>query len=187
MEHDDRQLMKLIAERNADAFAELYDRYAPRMFGLVVKIVGRKPWAEDVMQEAFWKIWQTADRYDPDRSSPSVWILMILRSKAIDRLRKESRRPSTTELEQHDEVSTSKQIKEATEDGGAARFRDVFTDLPSEQREAITLSFYRGLSHSEIAELLDCPVGTVKTRIYLGMQKLKRAAEVRRGVAAESD
>ena len=96
MHSPDRELMARVAERDADAFAELYDRHAPRVFGLIRKILGSRGEGEDVLQETFWKAWRSAARYDPDRSSPLVWLVQIARSKAVDQLRHRARAPAAS-------------------------------------------------------------------------------------------
>ncbi len=171
MHNPDRELMARVAERDADAFAELYDRHAPRVFGLILKIVGSRGEGEDVLQETFWKAWRSAARYDPDRSSPIVWLVQIARSKAVDQLRHRARAPAASTGCIEDRLPASQ------DEPARAQTNSVLGKLPAEQREAIDLAFYRGLTHVQIAEVGGIPLGTVKTRIRSGMRKLRELIE----------
>jgi RNA polymerase sigma-70 factor (ECF subfamily) len=131
--------------------------------------------AEEVAQEVFLKLWTRADQYDPARGSVPAWLLTIARRSALDRIRLEGRRPPLSDFP----AASGQPALAAGADGSdEARWRALrfaLHDLPAEQRRAIELSFYHGLSQREIAEFLGVPLGTVKTRIRLGMDKLRRA------------
>ena len=175
--HDEYELMSRIAAGDARAFAELYDRLAARVFGLIVKVLGTRRGADDVLQETFWKVWRMAGEYDPIRSSPPVWVAMIARSMAMDH-----RRHAVRQLAREDAargaanadaftVTMPSTVEGAADLGLPAN--GALSRLPDDQREAIGLAFFRGLSHSQIAACTNLPIGTVKTRIRLGMKRLR--------------
>ena len=170
METPDRELLTRIAGGDRAAFVEFYDRHAPRVLGLLVKWVRRRADAEDLLQEVFWQVWSRAGQYDATRSPPEVWLLLIARSRALDHLR--IRRP-VAEVEEY-EPATCEAPSEGFERVEAEGcLRDALQRLPQDQSEAIRLAFLAGLTHSEIAGRLKVPLGTVKTRIRLGMNRLR--------------
>jgi RNA polymerase sigma-70 factor (ECF subfamily) len=169
-------LILKIGEGDQTAMGEFYDLTHRRVFGLVRYIVGDDGAAEDAALEVFVHVWRRARDFDRSRGTPTAWLLMMARSRAIDRLR--AGEQDRTRLEPLEAMT------HATDPGGgperaaadAERRRRVQTaldTLPVEQREAIHLAFYSGMSHSEIAEHLGVPLGTIKTRIRLGMKRLK--------------
>jgi RNA polymerase sigma-70 factor (ECF subfamily) len=168
--------MRRVAEGDRSAFLALYDRYSARVYGLSVRILGDGGPAEEVTQETFLKLWSRARTYSPDRGSLLAWLLTITRRTALDRVRLEGRRPVETEIpagedgepDLLDPASTSEEARWQT-------LRFALADLPADQRRVIVLAFYHGLSHTEIASELDQPLGTVKTRLRLGMERLRRA------------
>lgn len=181
MQASDRELMARVARRDAQAFASLYDRHAGRVLGLILEILGRREMSEDVLQETFWSAWESAGRYDPDRSSPIVWLILIARARAVDRLRRRAResRDSRQPHPGRDDVAAAdgdarRERAESCADAVAALRR-----LPAEQREAIDLAFFRGMTHEQIARLGAVPLGTVKTRIRSGMRRLREMIEQR--------
>ena len=142
--------------------------------------------AEDAAQEAFLKVWTRAAQYDPARGKVTTWLLTIARRISIDRLRSEARRPMPDAL---DAEETWGEVPDPGSLGEDARWRSLglaLLDLPPEQRRAIRLAFYFGLSHSQIAEMLGSPLGTVKTRLRLGIQKLREAWLVSAKVASDT-
>jgi RNA polymerase sigma-70 factor (ECF subfamily) len=175
--HNDYELMSQTAAGDAEAFAELYDRLASRVFGLIVKVLGTRRGADDVLQEAFWKVWRTAGEYDPARSSPPVWIAMIARSMALDHRRHASRQAAHEDAARGTAASDAMPISPSSTTSHSAEIgiptNGALSRLPADQREAIGLAFFRGLSHSQIAASQNLPVGTVKTRIRLGMKRLR--------------
>lgn len=153
----------------------LYDRYASRVYGLALKMLGDPMMAEDVSQDAFVRLWNRAETYRPERGAFSTWILTITRRIAIDRLRMLSRRPEIAySIDERDWETPVAKGSMASSD----RWRtlaSLIEDIPSEQRIVIELAYFFGLSHRQIAEHTSVPLGTVKTRIRLGLEKLREA------------
>lgn len=178
----DHDLLRRVAAGDREAFAGLYDRYAPRMLGLIVRILGNRTEAEDVLQDALLQVWGSAGRYDPDRSPADVWLLLIARSRAVDRLRKRAVQ-SVGELPEP--VTAADPARALMSQEEAARARTALDRLPPEQREPVCLAFYHGLTHEQVAAKLGQPLGTVKTRIRLGLMRLRDliAGPAREGAA----
>lgn len=167
-----RALITRMAGGDAGALGALYDTFASRIYTLAYAMVGDPDEADDVVEETFWQAWRTADSYDGHRASPAGWLLMIARTRALDLLRAERRRRNgTAHAIAVAETSDAAQPNEPDFHPGLA---SALNDLPAEQREVIELSFLDGLSHGEIADRTTQPVGTVKTRIRLAMDKLRR-------------
>ena len=163
--------MKDLAAGDVSAFAAIYDRHAPRVYGLLARLLRYHGGADDVLQETFWHAWNTAGRYDPRRSTPAVWLFLIARSKAIDALRRGRRDPAAgSYFEPALESDASAQVES---EELSASVRGGLSRLPEEQRTALVLAFYDGLTHEEIARRQDIPLGTAKTRIRLGMKRLR--------------
>ena len=162
------------------AFALLYDATAARVFGLAVRVVRDPAQAEEVTQEAFLEIWRTAGRFDPDRGSALSWMLTITHRKAVDRVRsaEASTRRDTT-YHQHNQPVEHDSTAEAAEASlEARRVRGALAALTEVQREAVGLAFLGGYTHTEVATMLDLPVGTAKTRIRDGLIRLRDALGV---------
>ncbi|HWT01698.1 MAG TPA: sigma-70 family RNA polymerase sigma factor [Pyrinomonadaceae bacterium] len=157
------------------AVSELYDATSRMIYGLVLRILGDEAAAEEVLLDVFMQVWRQASSYDAERGSPLAWLATIARSRAIDRLRAGRQHwQRTSSLETVSQQSTGESLEEAayvTE--LRAIVREALASLSAEQREALELAYYAGMSHSEIAERLGQPLGTVKTRIRLGMMKLR--------------
>lgn len=171
----DVHLIHRVAQADHKAFLLLYDRYASRVFVLALRMLGNTMAAEDVAQEAFLKIWSRAATYNEERGSLIAWILTITRRTALDRIRAEARRSSAADPA--DPESLLLELPDPRTSSSESRWRSLrlmLVDLPAEQRQVIDLAFYSGLSHSQIAEHLDLPLGTVKTRLRLGMEKLRQ-------------
>lgn len=166
----DSVLIERVAGGDRVAFAALYDRYAPRLLGLVVKILGIRGEAEDVLQETFLQVWSSAGRFDPTRSPPDVWLLLLARSRALDRLR---RRVAATGPAGTDPCAADAPPAEAARRDEAGRARSAVAGLPADQRLAVELAFFQGLTHEQIAAKVGAPLGTVKTRIRLGLTRLR--------------
>lgn len=172
-------LLARLAKRDPQAFETLYDRTRARAFGLALRMTGDRAGAEEVTQEAYLQVWRTADSFDPNRGSALAWITMIVRSRALDRLRSDrSYRTAIRDLEGSagrqpvgDAVGDPEDEADLQERG--ERVRRALDELTTEQRAAIELAFYRGLSHSEIAEATSTPLGTVKSRIRAAVGKLQ--------------
>ena len=171
--------LRLVAERQPEGLAALYDRHAPHLLALARRILGHAGEAEDVVQEVFVHVWNHASRYDPSRSSVSTWLVLITRSRAIDRLRHRQVVDRSHEAAQRDVPPED----HASPDGVEAvftrerreRVQRELENLPPEQRQVLEMAFYEGLSQSEIAARADLPLGTVKTRTLLAMKKLRSA------------
>lgn len=165
------------------ALGVLYDRWSPRVYALAMALLRDSSEAEDVTEETFWQAWRQAARFDGARGSASSWLLTIARSRALDRLRARRRRPEDP-LEDHvaDAMISATTAADDTmvlgERGHAVR--TALQLLPAEQREALGLAYFGGLSQTEIAERTGQPLGTVKTRMRLGLAKLRDALAVLR-------
>ena len=171
----DQRLLARAARGDVAAFGKLYDRYAPKVFGLLLRIVPRHADAEDVLQETFAKIWQAAAGYRPSRAEPWVWIGMIARSRALDHLRRQRRQRWESGGEPREPSADETAAAELSQREEAELVRGALAQIPAEQREPIRLSFYQGATHLEIAKQLGVPFGTVKTRIRLGMRAMEQA------------
>ena len=177
-ELQDAHAIGQVAEGNEEAFARLFDRHSPPVLGMLIRILGGRGEAEEVLQEVFLQAWQQAERYDPARASPAGWLLMLARSRALDRIRSrdaQRRREREVEREKHSlsHRPVGTQRLEAAERERAVE--SALDRLPDEQRTCIELAFFEGLSHTQIAERLEAPLGTVKSRVLLGMKKLRQA------------
>jgi RNA polymerase sigma-70 factor (ECF subfamily) len=168
-------LLGLVAGGDEPAFAELYRRVAPAVFGLVTKVVRNPAQAEEVTQEVFVELWRTAPRFDPARGTARSWIMTCAHRRAVDRVRSAERAARRDDLagrrdqgRPYDEVV--EQVETSLEREHVRRGLDALTDL---QREAVVLAYYGGYTHREIAELLGVPSGTVKTRLRDGLIRLR--------------
>jgi RNA polymerase sigma-70 factor (ECF subfamily) len=171
----DAAVVQRIASGDADALSELYDGTSRLVFGLILRVVGNREVAEEVLLDVYTQVWRQAGAYDPARGNPLAWLTTIARTRAIDRLR--SGRPDVQRRQPLDllvgEVSRSDTPEEAAATAERCRLvRTAMDSLAAEQRQAIELAYYSGLSHSEIATQLGHPLGTIKTRVRLGMMKL---------------
>lgn len=176
---EDFEAIRRVARGDADALAFLYDRHSRIVYSLAFRIVGDPPEAEEIVQDVFAQAWRQAERYDTSRGVVVAWLLMIARSRAIDRVRSRRGLPplapdgekglaSMADPAEGPELQTlsMEQVR---------NLKRALETLPLQQRMAIQLAFYEGLTHVEIAERLEEPLGTVKTRIRLGLLKLKSA------------
>lgn len=172
MDVPDQQLMHRIATRDQDAFALLYDRYAARVLGLLVKLVPTRDDAEDVLQETFWQVWQQAERYEAARASVLGWLFLLARSRAIDQLRRKASRPLEAQPMPEPTVCQDPCVPLLMRELQVS-VHSALQVLPEDQRNAVCLAFYAGYTHEETAQRLNLPLGTVKTRIRLGMRRLR--------------
>lgn len=175
----DVTLVERVAGGDERALAELYDRYAGLLLALSRRILDDGAEAEEIVQEAFVQAWRQADRYEPRRSSVSTWLVLIARSRAIDRLRTRQvvdRTLATLELETVRHTSPEG-VRSVLDGQRRERLRSELARLPPEQRDVLELAFYRGMTQSEIAGETGIPLGTVKTRTLLAMKKLRTALQ----------
>jgi RNA polymerase sigma-70 factor, ECF subfamily len=168
-------LLGQVAEGNKAAFGQLYDQCVGRVLGLVRRLLKDLAQSEEVTQEIFLEVWQNAKRYDPAKGSATTWILTMSHRRAVDRIRSsQSTRDRDTRIglrdveTEYDSVSESVEVRVENERVGQALLR--LTEL---QRQAVTLAYYGGYSHTEVAEMLKVPIGTVKTRLRDGMIRLR--------------
>jgi len=175
---DDKQLVRAIVDRDADAISELFDRFSGMLTALSLRILNDPADAEEILQETFLQVWNQAVRYDPKRSSVSTWLVLISRSRSIDRLRSRQvklRTASAARQENPDIHTSPKGVGNVLMQERRRRLEEEMAKLPSEQRQVLELAFYGGMTQSEIAEQTRIPLGTVKTRTLLAMKKLRQA------------
>jgi RNA polymerase sigma-70 factor (ECF subfamily) len=181
----DEELMRLVRRADPNAFALVYDRHCDAAFGLAYRMVGTRGVAEDVVQEAFLALWRGATRYDAARGSVRSWILGIVHNRAIDALRRtmvhERRRASDEGLDRT-VASVERTDVEAIRNEESRFVRAALDALPPDQRRVVELAYFSGYTHTEIAEVIDAPLGTVKGRMRLGLQRLRHELD-REGVA----
>jgi len=171
------RLISQIAGGDEAAFGMLYERFSGSLYGMAFRMMNDAKEAEDVLQEGFTYIWRKAASYDSSRSTPFAWAVMIVRNKAIDRLRTRQRQERL-----HDKVTTEGSFFQEKDETSAdqpsvrersALVRSALQQIPSEQRQALELSFFGGLTHEQIAERLATPLGTIKARIRRGLLRLR--------------
>ncbi|HET9726821.1 MAG TPA: sigma-70 family RNA polymerase sigma factor [Gemmatimonadales bacterium] len=179
----DGELIARAAQGEERAIGLLYDRYGPVLYAVAYRIVGQRADAEEVVVEAFAQAWRDAPRFEAGRGSVAGWLTMIARSRALDLVRARSRRDRITASAAADRPDAPPAMGEFRSDPGRAldhderrrQVRQALETLSPPQRQAIELAYFEGLSQSEIAERLQEPLGTVKTRVRLGMQKLRES------------
>lgn len=170
----DQELIEQVKKRNRSAFKEIYSRFSQVTYNLSLRILRDKEDAEEVVQEIFLQVWNKAYTYDPDRGAVSTWVLNIARSRAIDKLRTMGYRDKNIEIDE-EKVNSNVDLSRTIEEREKSKniIKQALDSLPDNQRIAIELVYFEGLTHMEAAEKLDEPVGTIKTRIRLGVLKLK--------------
>jgi len=173
----DEELMPLIGEKDPGAFEVFYDRHGGVAYSLAYRIVGERGAAEDVTQEAFISIWRSGARYDAARGSVRTWTLGIVRNRAIDALRSKAGRAPKLDFDD-DSILDQRPAAELTEAEAlrretAGELRGALGELPGEQSKVIELAYFGGFSQSEIARMLGVPLGTVKGRMRLGLEKIR--------------
>src|SRR4029450_13730258 len=169
-------LIRQMAAGDRQGFAAFYDRHAPVVFPLILRIVRERADASDVLQEVFWEAWRDAGNYDASRGSPEAWVITRARTRAIDRVRATRRRSETFVAPLDEAVGAPPPAPpgaapERPSDRGTVR--SALRRLPDAQREVIELAYYAGLTQTEIADKIKQPLGTVKTRIRLGLERLR--------------
>jgi RNA polymerase sigma-70 factor (ECF subfamily) len=181
----DEELMPWIGRKDAEAFEVFYDRHGAASYSLAYRILGERGAAEDCIQEAFISIWRSGGKFDPTRGSVRSWTLSIVRNRAIDMLRgKASKAPKMTFDD--DEILESRPAEELTEEEAmrhetATEVRGALSQLPDDQSKVIQLAYFGGFSQSEIASMLNLPLGTVRGRMRLGLEKIR--GELAEGLA----
>ncbi len=173
----DEELMVLVQDGDSEAVEVLYDRHGGPAYSLAHRIMGERQAAEDVTQEAFLSVWRTSASYDAARGSVRSWLLQIVRNRAIDALRRSSVRGGRLDYDD-DGLLEAQEAPEQTEAEVSRReraehVRGALKDLPRDQAQVLALAYYAGFTHSEISELLGMPLGTVKGRMRLGLQKVR--------------
>jgi RNA polymerase sigma-70 factor (ECF subfamily) len=176
--YDDETLISLIAQLQTEALDQLYDRYNRPIFSLVLMIVGDRATAEEITMDVFMRVWQKAGSYRADQARVSTWLIHIARHHAIDILRRRAVRPDQYALGL-DEITPSAQFP-AQDPGELAehslrreRIHAAIARLPADQKQALMLAYFGGYTQTQIAEVLKQPLGTIKTRLRLAMQKLR--------------
>jgi RNA polymerase sigma-70 factor, ECF subfamily len=174
----DEDLMQLVRRGQAPAFELIYERHSQAAFSLAYRMAGSRGVAEDVVQEAFLNIWRSGARYERSRGSVRTWLLGIVHHRAIDALRRsfvhEKRRASDEGIEELLETG-ERTDAEAARHEEAATVRSALRGLPAEQSQVIELAYFGGFTHTEIAAMLETPVGTIKGRMRLGLEKMRHA------------
>jgi RNA polymerase sigma factor (sigma-70 family) len=172
----DEAVLALVARSDDDALAELYDRYGRQAYALALRVLRDAALAQDAVQDAFLTAWRTAPSFDPLRGAPSTWLLTIVHRRSVDVVRREDRRRAAP-LDDAP-VSSGDATDEAAEvRAERRRVQEALAVLTPPEREAIELAYYAGLSQSEIAERLGVPLGTVKSRMFAGLAKLRDALD----------
>jgi RNA polymerase sigma-70 factor (ECF subfamily) len=173
----DEELMAVVDRKDPAAFEVLYDRHGGAAFSLAYRIVGDRTTAEDVAQEAFLSIWRSNARFDRARGSVRSWVLGVVRNRAIDALRRGGAQAPRLDADD-DGVLEARPAEERTEGEAlrretAGEIKAALGELPEDQSQVIQLAYFGGFSHSEIAEMLGMPLGTVKGRMRLGLEKIR--------------
>ena len=172
VQFDDIEIMKRVAARDQQAFRELYQQYGTSVYSLAYRILQNSALAEEVAQDSFLKVWQRKTQWDPAKGKLKNWLLTITHFTAIDRLRHERRQPNLHPESIEDmEEEVGSRVETFWQDGTALRM--LVLQLPKEQAVLIEMAFFKGMTHTEIAGATQIPLGTVKTRLRNGLQKLR--------------
>jgi RNA polymerase sigma factor (sigma-70 family) len=171
----DEALVALIARGDDLALAELYRRLSSRAYGLAFRIVRDDALAQDAVQEAFLGVWRAADRFSAERAKPSTWVLTLVHRRAVDVVRREQRRRA--EPLDPDVEPSGERVDEAEHITRRETVRNALRQLPAEQREAIELAYFGGYTQSELADRLGQPLGTIKSRMFTGLARLRDLLE----------
>ena len=183
----DEELIGYVRDGDARAFGVIFDRHGAAAFSLAYRMCGRRVLAEDVVQESFLSLWRSGMRYERSRGSVRTWVLGVVRNKAVDTFRHET---ATTSRDVRDEAAAEQMPAPQRTDDEAERRADMrqvrgaLEGLPSDQRHVVELAYFGGFSHSQIAEMLELPMGTVKGRMRLALTKLRLALGASAGVAS---
>ena len=176
-DRDNIELIRRMALRDAQALDEFYERYNRLVFGLVLRIIRVREDAEDVLVDVFWQVWQQSPRYDASRGKPLAWLLTIARTRALDGLRSSNRQAAHHSADESPEKQMSSQ-NVSTDPGILAdtrkAVREALNSLPDQQRIPLEMAYFDGMTHTEIAESLNEPLGTMKDRIRKGTMHLRK-------------
>ncbi len=176
----DEEIARQLKRGEADAVGHLYDRYGPLAYSLALRILNDRGSAEDVVQEAFVGVWRNADSFDASRGSIRNWLLSIVHNRAIDRLRGTARIRHEAQLQV---VERTAQVADAWEalalDLERKQIREAFARLPEAQRRTVELAYFGGYTHAEIARIMEVPLGTVKGRMRMGLEKMRSFLQAR--------
>jgi RNA polymerase sigma-70 factor (ECF subfamily) len=169
----DEALFSLIASSDENALAELYDRFGRVAYGLALRILRDEALAQDAVQDAFIAIWRSADRFLAERAKASTWVLTLVHRRAVDLVRREDRRRADP-IESAPEPTAQTTVEDEATLGYERRVvQEALRRLPPEQREALELGYYGGLTQTELAERLGQPLGTIKSRMFTGLNRLR--------------
>ncbi|MGB2953979.1 MAG: sigma-70 family RNA polymerase sigma factor [Gaiellaceae bacterium] len=168
----DEALLSLVARSDEAALGELYDRFGRTAYGLALRILRDPVLAQDAVQEAFLGVWRSADRFLAERAKASTWILTLVHRRAVDVVRREDRRRAEP-LEQAEPRAVDAPEEETTVLFRRQIVREALRRLPAEQREALELAYYGGYTQSQLSELVGAPLGTVKSRMFAGLARLR--------------
>jgi RNA polymerase sigma-70 factor, ECF subfamily len=175
----DAELMARVSRRDKRALEELYDRYCAAAMGLALKMLGERNTAEEIVQEAFWRVWKRATTFELQRGQFTAWLFGIVHNLAIDEMRRRRVRPNTISTDTEDDSILDLPDREidvaesAFQSVTGEQVRSALKNLPDAQRSVIELAYFEGLTHQEIATRLDEPIGTIHTRARLALQKLR--------------
>jgi RNA polymerase sigma-70 factor (ECF subfamily) len=172
----DEDVMQLVRRGDARAFEVIYERHSAAAFSLAYRMMGTRSGAEDVTQDAFLSMWRSGARFDSARGSVRTWVLGIVHHRAIDALRRatvhDKRRAGDEGIEERFEARERTEVEAARREE-AGTVRNALRSLPADQSQVIELAYFGGFTHTEIADMLDAPVGTVKGRMRLGLKKMR--------------
>jgi RNA polymerase sigma factor (sigma-70 family) len=169
----DEAVVALVARSDEEALAELYDRFGRAAYGMAMRVLRDEKLAEDAVQEGFLAAWRNADRFMPERAKASTWLLTLVHRRAVDLVRREDRRRADPLPETSEPASAESAADDAWLRFERERVQAALRQLPDQQREALELAYYGGFSQSELAERLGQPVGTIKSRMFAGLARLR--------------
>jgi RNA polymerase sigma-70 factor (ECF subfamily) len=180
--HIDPKLLARVVKGDHQAFSQLYDQSSTLIYTMALRILGNSDEAAELLQDVYLEVWRKVSRYDVGRGTPVAWLVTLTRSRAIDRLRARAARASQKSTDSLDSASAAQVQDQGPSPFDAQADQEIRTlvggamaSLPQAQQQALELAYYEGLSHAEIAARLNQPLGTVKTRIKLGMSKLRES------------
>jgi RNA polymerase sigma-70 factor (ECF subfamily) len=179
MSQQDWMLMHRVAAGEEDAIAELYDRFGSLVYKVARQFLPSQGEAEDAVQEVFVRLWQTADRYDPRRAKLVTWVMLISRRHLIDRIRRSSIRPPATSFEKEiaGPITESEPSRQSSLDERSAKLRQRIAELPELQRIVIERAYLQGFTLREVSEQLGAPLGTIKSALSRGLERLRERAK----------